>query len=109
MTSLEDHIGDPQMSPDGTLLTFESGRDGNSEIYVTNADGTEPRRLTDNPADDRASAISHDNSRVVFASDRDGEREAFELWVMNIDGSDLRKLTETGTSNLYPSFEPRQR
>ena len=74
---------------------------------MTHADGSELRLLTNSPADDRASAISHDNNRVVFSSDRDGEREAFEIWIMNIDGSDLRKLTDTGTSNLYPSFEPR--
>ena len=109
LTSLEAHIGDPRLSPDGSLLTFESGRDGNSEIYVTNADGSDPQRLTDNPGDDRASAISPDNLRIIFSSDRGGEREAFELWVMDRDGSNLSKLTESGTSNLYATFEPRGR
>ena len=94
------------MSPDGSLLSFESGRDGDPEIYVTNSDGSQPRRLTHNPADDRAPAISHDNQRVVFSSDRDGEREGFEVWVMDIDGSNLQKLTSTSTSNLYATFEP---
>ena len=106
LTHLEAHIGDPRMSPDGSLLSLESGRDGDPEIYVTNSDGSQPRRLTHNPADDRAPAISHDNQRVVFSSDRDGEREGFEVWVMDIDGSNLQKLTSTSTSNLYATFEP---
>ena len=37
-------------SPDSKKLTFESDRDGNFEIYVVNADGSEPKRLTSNPA-----------------------------------------------------------
>ncbi len=107
LTHFEAHIGDPRMSPSGTQLTFESGMTGNSEIYVTDADGSNPAQLTDNPADDRASAISPDGKRVVFCSDRDAEREAFELYVTNIDGSGLTKITATGTSNLYPTFAPR--
>ena len=44
---------DPQWSPDGTLISFVTGRDGNGEIYVMNADGTGHRNLTQNPlADD---------------------------------------------------------
>ncbi|NDJ60963.1 MAG: hypothetical protein GYB67_07550, partial [Chloroflexi bacterium] len=39
-------------SPDGTQLAFESRRDGNFEIYVMNADGSNVRRLTDHPEPD---------------------------------------------------------
>jgi len=106
LTHFGAHIGDPRLSPDGTKLAFESGMEGDSEIYVTKPDGSEPARLTRNPADDRAPAISHDGRRVVFCSDRGGEREAFELFVMNIDGAGLLKITDTRTSNLYPTFEP---
>jgi len=40
------------MSPDGTKIAFFSGRDGNFEVYVMNVDGTNPTRLTNNPAED---------------------------------------------------------
>ena len=79
---------------------------GNSEIYVTAADGSNLAQLTDNPADDRAPAISPDGLRVVFCSDRGAPPEAFELFVMDIDGTRLTKITNTGTSNLYPTFAP---
>ncbi len=39
-------------SPDGTKIAFNSDRDGNSEIYVMNADGSNPTRLTNNPDSD---------------------------------------------------------
>ena len=38
----------PSWSPDGNKITFYSNRDGNSEIYVMNADGTGQTRLTNN-------------------------------------------------------------
>jgi Tol biopolymer transport system component len=40
----------PQWSPDGNKIAFESLRDGNWEIYVMNADGTDQKNLTNNPA-----------------------------------------------------------
>ena len=38
----------PAWSPDGSKIAFESGRDGNLEIYVMNADGSGQTRLTNN-------------------------------------------------------------
>jgi Tol biopolymer transport system component len=43
---------DPAWSPDGSLIAFRSNRDGNHDIYVMNADGTNVTRLTDDPAED---------------------------------------------------------
>ena len=40
---------DPSWSPDGTKIAFDSYRDGNIEIYVMNADGSNQTRLTNNP------------------------------------------------------------
>jgi Tol biopolymer transport system component len=41
-------------SPDGSKVVFTSTRDGNSEIYVMNADGTGQTRLTNSAASDYA-------------------------------------------------------
>jgi TolB protein len=46
------HDRSPAWSPDGKAIAFASERDGNSEIYVMNADGTEQKRVTDNVAYD---------------------------------------------------------
>ena len=45
--------GGPQgWSPDGSRIAFTSARDGNFEIYVMDADGSNPTRLTNSPATD---------------------------------------------------------
>ena len=53
-------------------IAFTSHRDGNYEIYVMNADGSDQTRLTTSPANDVDPAFSPDGTKVAFESDRDG-------------------------------------
>jgi dipeptidyl aminopeptidase/acylaminoacyl peptidase len=103
---------DPAWSPDGTRIAFTSVRDGNKEIYVMNADGSEPTRLTANAAavpDVSAQMVdenpqwSPDGRQLVFDSTRDGN---FEVYVMNADGSDQRRLTDHPRIDANPAFSP---
>ena len=48
----------PTWSPDGARIAFVTGRDGNDEIYIMNADGSGLRNLTQHPADDWSPAWS---------------------------------------------------
>jgi Tol biopolymer transport system component len=50
-------------------------RTANDEIYFMNADGTDPTRLTFNPATDNAAAWSPDGQKILFQSARDGNVE----------------------------------
>ena len=94
----------PAWSPDGTRIAFQSNRDGNDEIYVMNADGSNPVRLTSDGHSNGVPDWSPDG-RIVFASDRDGN---FEIWVMNADGTGLTQLTHTEgcVRNLDPAWSP---
>ena len=88
---------------DGTIA-FTSDRDGDYELYVMNADGSNVRRLTHN--DDHADWLpswSPDGSQIVFTSDRDGD---FEVFVMNADGTDQRQLTHNLSFETAPSWSP---
>jgi Tol biopolymer transport system component len=68
------------------------------------SDGTDLRKLTDNRVRDTAPAASPDGRRIAFTSYRDGNGE---IYVMNADGSRLRRLTNTpGNSEDAPSFSP---
>src|SRR3989442_10169060 len=71
-------------------IAFVSNRDGNTEIYVKNADGTGLTRLTNNPAVDDYPAWSPDGSRIAFTSTRDGH---YNIYVMNADGTGVTRLT----------------
>ncbi|MCL4267053.1 MAG: PD40 domain-containing protein [Anaerolineae bacterium] len=98
MTNNEADDGNPQWSPDGTRIVFESYRDGQAEIYVMNADGSGQTRLTSNGAFDGMPSWSPDGTKIAFSSSRSG---AYRIWVMNADGSNPVQL-----SNQPYSFRP---
>ena len=98
---------DPAFSPDGTRIAFASNRAGNLEIYVMNADGNQPVRLTNAPRADRAPSWSPDGTKIVFESRRDtGPMAGFQLYVMNADGSGQTRLTNNTTNDGHASWSP---
>jgi Tol biopolymer transport system component len=62
----------PAFSNDGKQVAFVASSDGNSEIYVVNADGTGLLRLTRTKQDETAPAFSKDGRYLLFASNRTG-------------------------------------
>ncbi|WP_367279638.1 hypothetical protein [Ulvibacterium sp.] len=91
------------MEEQQSKIVFQSDRDGNSEIYIMNTDGTEQTRLTNNPAYDEAAAWSPKGDKIVFQSDRDGNPE---IYIMNIDGSDVKRITNNPGRDLAPRWTP---
>src|SRR3989440_6958458 len=94
---------EPAYSPDGSRLAFVSTRDGQPEIYVMDADGTSPSRLTNAPGADGAPSFTADGRAVVFHSPRTGHRQIF---VQPITGSDAIQLTQEPSENSQPSASP---
>ncbi len=84
-------------------IAFSSNRDGNREIYVMDADGTNQTRLSNNPAHDDLPSWSPDGTKVAFHSDRDGN---FEIYVMNADGTNQINLTNNPGLDFQPSWSP---
>ena len=91
--------------PDTTQgkIAFRSESEGNSEIYVMDADGSSQTNLTSDPAGDETPAWSPDGSRIAFTSDREGN---FEIYVMDADGSDLTRLTNDPAADGTPAWSP---
>ncbi len=99
--------GFPYFSPDGKLIVFRSGRDGNHEIYLMNSDGSNVRRLTDNPATDTMPSFSPDGKQIAFVSTRDGDHE---IYIMDLrpDGTPgkPRRITHSPGFDTHPVFSP---
>ena len=110
----------PAWSPDGRTIVFVSWRDGNGEVYAMDANGSGPRNLTQNPANDVRPAWSPDGRSIAFVSSRspssrckpgpgrcwrDYDRQS-EIYVMNADGSRKRNLTRDRASDDLPTWSP---
>ena len=105
----------PSWSPDGKQIVFESAAHRLRHIWVMDADGGNPRSLT-NHATPRIIEWSPDWSpdglQIAFASNRDEDWEfEFALWnmdiyVMNADGANLINLTNHPAKDGSPSWSP---
>ena len=85
-------------------IAFTSIRDGNTEVYKMNADGTNPKNLTNNTAYDSAPAWSPDGSKIAFTSDRDGNDEVYK---MNADGTNPKNMTANPAFfDVGPDWQP---
>jgi dipeptidyl aminopeptidase/acylaminoacyl peptidase len=118
-SELRDDAEDATWSPDGERIAYSSVADRNGEdcgsdecsyngeIYVMRADGSEPRRLTDNPAPDSSPDWSPDGQRIAFASGRNFPAgESNELYSIRPDGSCLTWLTNGTAQSYLPDWEP---
>jgi TolB protein len=85
----------PNYSPNGGKIAFESQRDGQSEIYVMNANGTGQTRLT-HSGKNYAPKWSPDGSRIAFVS-------SSGISVMNADGSNLTLIAANAS---HPAWSP---
>ncbi|HEX4719114.1 MAG TPA: hypothetical protein VH300_11325 [Thermoleophilaceae bacterium] len=94
----------PAWSPEGRELAFVSDRDGNREVYVTNADGSNPRRMTDSVADDQFPSWSPDGSEITWDTDRDGNEEIYSM--RSSDGGGQTNLTDNPATDRYPAWSP---
>ena len=93
----------PTWAPDGAKFAFVSNRDGNKEIYVMNADGSDPINASASSADDYSPAWSHDGSRIAFVSTRAGNPD---IYVMNSASFDTTRLTTGTFKNDHPTWSP---
>jgi len=88
-------------TPDGRLV-YSLNTIGNVDLWVMRPDGQEQRQLTLNSATNDAPTVTPDGRYIVFISNRAG---AFQVWRMQMDGSDPVPLTNGGGKN-FPSLSP---
>ena len=107
--------GRPAWSPDGNLIAFSAVSGIHTRIFVMRSNGTEVHRLTEGEVFNALDATwSPDGSHLAFMGTTEprcaegcetGLR--YDLFQIDIDGSDLINLTETpDRSEAYPSWSP---
>jgi Tol biopolymer transport system component len=95
--------GTPRWSPDGRWIAFDSqGEDGHWDIYVMDASGGKPRRITMDPSDENMPLWSHDGKWIYFSSDRTGRGE---IWRVPFAGGAAEQVTKEGGFQAYESAD----
>ena len=88
------YVTNPRWSPDGGRIAFDSDAEGKQfDIWVINASGGKPKRMTTDPANDGNPSWSGDGRWIYFDSARTGEQQ---VWKIPEAGGDAIQITRDG-------------
>lgn len=123
LTFEKGYDAEPTVSPKGDKIVFTSTRTGDLELFTMNIDGSEVRQVTRELGYDGGAFFSPDGEKLIFRSSRPKTEDEIkeykdllakglvqptnmELYVCNVDGSELTKITDLGSANWAPFFHP---
>jgi TolB protein len=94
-------------APDNRSIYLTISQQGNPDLYHMSFDGTLIGKLTNGPngAMNVEPAASLDGKRLAFSSDRSGTGRPM-IYTMNVDGSNIKRITFAGVFNSSPSWSP---
>jgi Tol biopolymer transport system component len=127
VTDLPGYDGGAWFSPDGKKIIWRASRPKtdteikeyrqllaehlvaptNMEVWVANADGSNPKQVTSYGQANWAPAYMPDSKRIIFASNHEYKRGfPFNLYTINEDGSNLNKISRDKGFDAFPMFSP---
>jgi TolB protein len=123
LTKTAGYDAEATVSPKGDKIVFTSMRDGDLELYTCDINGKNVKRITFELGYDGGAFFSPDGKKLVFRASRPKTEEAkkeyleylkqglvapteMELFTCNVDGSDLKQLTQLGKANWAPFYHP---
>lgn len=107
VTNIVDLRGNGARSPDGRLISGYIGAPWLREIFIINADGSDPHLITSG-GNNLAPSFSPDSQWIAFVSYRDQyqDENGCEIYIMRVDGSRVSRLTHNDYCDWQPSWGP---
>jgi Tol biopolymer transport system component len=123
ITNTAGYDAEATISPNGKMIVFTSTRNGDLDLYISDIEGNHVKQITSGLGYDGGAFFSPDSKRLVFRASRPKtETEVkdykdllkqglvapsnMELYTCNIDGSELKQITNLGKANWAPFFHP---
>jgi TolB protein len=123
LTTQQGYDAEATVSPKGDKIVFTSTRNGDLDLYVMDLKGKKVKQITNDLGYDGGAFFSPDGSKIVFRASRFTTEEsrkeyqdylkqglvaptAMEIFVCNVDGSNLTQVTKLGKANWAPFYHP---
>jgi TolB protein len=123
LTKTPGYDAEATVSPKGDKIVFTSTRNGDLDLYVMDINGKNVKQITNEIGYDGGAFFSPDGKKLVFRASRPKTEEAkkeymdylkqglvapteMELYTCNVDGSDLKQITNLGKANWAPFYHP---
>jgi len=123
LTHTPGYDAEATVSPKGDLIVFTSTRSGDLELWTMNIDGSNQKQITSGLGYDGGAFFSPDGKKLVFRASRPKTEQEIkeykdwlakglvaptnmEIYTCNVDGSDLKQITQLGKANWAPYFHP---
>lgn len=123
LTTTPGYDAEATVSPDGKKIVFTSMRTGDLELFIMDIDGSNVVQVTDELGYDGGAFFSPDGKQLLFRASRPKTDEEItkyksllarglveptnmELFLVNVDGTNLHQITDLGNANWAPYFHP---
>jgi Tol biopolymer transport system component len=122
LTDFAGYDAEATISPNGDKIIFTSTRNGDIDLYTMNIDGTNVKQITTDLGYDGGAWFSPDGTKIVWRASRPKTQEEIteymdllskglvaptkmEVYVANVDGSNVKQITNLGNANWAPNFD----
>ena len=124
LTNTPGYDAEATVSPDGTKIVFTSTRSGDLELWTMDIDGSNQQQVTNELGYDGGAFFTPDSKGLVFRASRPKTDEevktykeliaqglvqptALEIFICDLDGSNMRQVTNLGGANWAPYMHPK--